>query len=267
MVGWRGSAKNGAKIFKAILARKITREKMARKRTQPFLSVQHMATKRKAPSTSTSSTADSARMTLAKAVSQIAVDQARFTEAVDTYRSIGAESVADLQRQIDVKQQEYDELCEECDNNVKRRKIELELRFQEHKRDTAVAVLRDFGEVPIGETKLAELIKERDAAVAELAEYRASAEESLKTALEALRKELSSSNHAALATAVKTKELEFKATVAKLEAQAEQAGKEVSALKQTIADQREEIKEQRKLTQSVAEASKQGAIQQTFGGK
>jgi len=224
-----------------------------------------MATKRKTPAST--STADSARMLLAKAVSQIAADQAKFSAAVEFYQGIGADAVADLQRTIDVKQAEYDETCEQHDHDLKRRKIDVGLELQEHKHEAARGLLEDFGEVPIVEETLKALRAALETTKKELEEFRAAAAEALAKALDDLSKKLKGEAHAAISAALKSKELEHVAKTAQLEAQAQQASKEVTALKSTIHDQRDEIKEQRKLTQSVAEASKQGAIQQSFGGK
>ena len=55
-------------------------------------------------------------------------------------------------------------------------------------------------------------------------------------------------------------ELTHKATIARLEAGAEQKEKEVNVLQQTINDLKNELAEQRELTKSVASSLKQGAI-------
>jgi hypothetical protein len=219
-----------------------------------------MSAKRKA-----TPTAESARMLLAQSVSHISKQESAFIAAVEAFQGITAESVADLQRQLDVKQEEYRELCEGHEQDLKRRKIEVDLGLQEHKHAGARGVLDGFGEVPIVKEALEGLQAALAAAELALSEYKAHADEALALALAALEKKLKGESHAALAVLSKHKDLENKANVAELQAEAGQASKQVENLKATIADQRDEIKEQRKLTQSVAEASKQGQIQQSFG--
>lgn len=207
-------------------------------------------------STPSKTTADSARMMLAKSVAQIAQQQEGFTKAVEAFQTITAEGVASLKREIDVAEEEHKEKLQEHEQTLKRRKVEVDLEIQEYQRNSAIKFLQKTEEVPIKANDL-EVLRESVKSLKE--------NEALE--VEALKKKMEIDAKIALSSAIKTKELEHEAKIAELKAQSGQAAKEVAALKEQIAEQREEIKEQRKLTQSVAEASKQGAISQNFGGK
>lgn len=204
-------------------------------------------------------------MQLAQAMSQIAKQEAAFTSAVEIFRGITAESVDDLQRQIDVKQLEFDEMRADQEQALKRRKIESDIDLEQHRRSGARAILQEFNEVPIAENELTDLREQLAATRKELEHTKNAFDERLQLELNNLENRLKREHEASKAAIIKHKELEHKANVADLEANASQASKEVATLKSTIAELREEVREQRKLTQSVAEASKQGAIQQTFG--
>ena len=193
-------------------------------------------------------------MLLAKSVSQIAGAQNSFLVAVEAFNGITSDSVADLQRQIDVAQSEHAEQCLSQEQGLKKRKVEFDLELQEYKRKAAIDVLAETGHIPVLSEDLANLRGQL-----------AQAEDQRANDLNALEKKLKSEGHAALAAAVKAQAMENKASSAVLEATSSQSAKEVTALKEQIAEQRDEIKLQRELTKSVAEASKQGAIQQSFG--
>jgi 1-aminocyclopropane-1-carboxylate deaminase/D-cysteine desulfhydrase-like pyridoxal-dependent ACC family enzyme len=75
------------------------------------------------------------------------------------------------------------------------------------------------------------------------------------------------SGTAALEQALLNKELGHKAHIAGLTAQVEQQVREISVLRETIANLKHEIAEQRSLTKEVAVASSKSQIQQSFGGK
>ena len=136
----------------------------------------------------------------------------------------------------------------------------IDLQYQKYRRDTAVQILVETDEVPI----LKSLDEQRTTLVQTLQEELRALKADVSTQISDAVADLRAHN-AALKAAVTEKELEHKASVADLKAEANQASKEVAALQAQINDQRTEIREQRKLTQSVAEASKQGAIQQSFG--
>lgn len=206
-------------------------------------------------------------MLLAKAIAQIASDQERFSTSVEAYKSIGAEAVAELQRQIDVKNAEFEELCESTEHEIKRRKIDLQLQLTEHKRAAAVELLAETDEVPILKSVYDSLQAELATTRTQLATLTEQSAASLEKAVADAVGRAKAEGHAALSAAVKAAQLEHKAAVAELVAQSSQAAKEVAALRAQINDQRDEIKEQRKVTISVAESCKQGAIQQTIGGK
>jgi len=83
--------------------------------------------------------------------------------------------------------------------------------------------------------------------------------------MEKIKNEERANAKIALNSAVKNCQLEHKAETAQLKAVSEQQQKEIKSLETTIKNMQAEIAAQRQLTKEVAEAGKQGSIQQTFG--
>jgi hypothetical protein len=212
-----------------------------------------MATKRKAAASSPGN-GDSARMVLARATAALAKAAETFQASVDEFNKISSDKIIELDREIEVKAMEYEDRTTQLDQCHKRKLVELDLDLQKRRRTAAVDFLKECGEepVPVGAV---------DSLKQELQLERSTLEQKLTEQESRLKRE----NHAALGAVQKTKDLEHKAKVAEIEATNRQNANEILALKQTIKEQREEISAQRALTQSVAEASKQGAISQNFG--
>lgn len=159
-----------------------------------------------------------------------------------------------LDLQIDTKQQELTELTKEYENKETDLKISTNQAYREHAYNKALEVLEEHEEIAISEDKY-EGMKE------ELVELRDKLEAEVEKAI-AMEKQKGT---VALKAAVANCELQHKAEVAEIRATSMQKEGQVEMLMQTIDSMKEEIAEQRKLTQAVAEASKQGAISQNFG--
>lgn len=216
-------------------------------------------TKRKAPVKNAAvaaagSSEESSRLQLARAISAMTASAEQFTHAVEEYKTFTATSISDVDQRIAAAQLEYNDRERDFETKYKKRKVDLDLEFQENARKAALEILAKTSEVPIEQDELNLLRKKT-----------AEAEAELKAAVNAATAKVYAELEKRLKEVAKEKELEHKANIADINAQNQQLAKQVDSLRQTIAEQREEIAAQRKLTQSVAEASKQGAISQTFG--
>jgi recombinational DNA repair ATPase RecF len=196
----------------------------------------------------------SGRIALANALVAIQKSQIQFAGAVKAYEEISQEAVQKLETLIEAKQKDLDDKMADVESKVKRRKIDAETEICAHKRKAVIDILQETNETPIEVDLLVEL-KGKIQALTEKHEAE----------LKALSASLAGKHKRDLAIALKEKDLEHKASVAEIKASSTQSLQEIKALKQTIAEQREEIKAQRELTKSVADAGRQGAISQTFG--
>lgn len=193
-------------------------------------------------------------MALARALNHVASSSDAFTRAVDEYKAFTSKTIQEVDDRIAATKLDYEDQKTKFESDYKRRKVELELQFQRDEAVACEAVLTKHGKVSV-------LKADYDTLRADAA----AAKQALQTAVEETRKEADGAHRRALQAALTNKDMEHKANIAEIKAQNEQLLKQIEGLYKTIGEQRDEIKAQRQLTQSVAEAGKQGAITQSFG--
>ena len=202
----------------------------------------------------TTGSAKSERLTLAEAISNIVAKEDALVKSVEDLKQFKAETLSKLDMAIETKKTELTELDQNYTKIKKDKQIETNQFIAEYQRNGAVDILEKTGEEPIESSKL-------EALESELASIRQSREEEI----EKIKSEERAAAKIALNSAVKNCQLEHKAETAQLKAVSEQQQKEIKSLETTIKNMQAEIAAQRQLTKEVAEAGKQGSIQQTFG--
>jgi len=202
----------------------------------------------------TASSVKSERLTLAEAISSIVAKEEALIKSVDDLKQFQAETLSKLDLAIETKKTELAELEQNYMKIKKDKQIETDQFVAEYQRDSAIKILEETGEEPIESAKL-EILQ------SELAQLHQGREEEM----EKIKNEERANAKIALNSAVKNCQLEHKAETAQLKAVSEQQQKEIKSLETTIKNMQAEIAAQRQLTKEVAEAGKQGSIQQTFG--
>ena len=196
----------------------------------------------------------SERLHLAEAIINFTKKQEEFLKSHEDLKKYSEDIFTNLDIQIDTKKSELDLLEKEYKNKSKDLEIECNQVFKEYQYEAAKKVLANRDEEPIATDELEEL---RD----ELEKLKEEFDDKLE---EALKKERADSK-IALSAAVANADLRHKAETAEILALSKQKEREVQVLNETIENLKHEVAEQRSLTRSVAEASKSGAITQSFG--
>ncbi len=197
-----------------------------------------------ATTTTTTITPISERLELAKAISNISTKGDAFVNAMESFKNFTKDSLVKLDLDIDSKRLELSDLQKQIDHKIVNGRIDIQVELREHKRDSAIKMLKEMGESVIGDKELAALRQE-------LQELRGNYD----TAISAVKKEEAEKREKAIGQATRNMELQHKATNATILALSEQQQREIGNLKGTINDLRAEISAQRDLTRSVAEAS------------
>ena len=207
-------------------------------------------------STSTGSDNSNPRLELAKAINAITQKMDGFEKAAEALKAHTKDTLVDFDMQIQAKNEELNRLTEEMEHAKKRGKTETELFLQEFRYEGAKKIVGDRHETPVPVTEyeqmkqtIARLTADRDKEI------------------EAATKAEKDRSRSALEQALKMQELSHKAQTADLTATTNQQLKEIESLKQTIANLKEEVGAQRKLTEAVANASRQAPITLTTNGK
>jgi hypothetical protein len=196
----------------------------------------------------------SERLRLAESICNFTKKQEAFLLAYDDLKEYNHAIFKDLDLQIDTKQLELNELSKKYKNQETDLKIECDQMIKKYRYEEAIKILAEKEEEPISSSELEKLRNELnnlkedfDVNVADLI---------------ATEKKLSVK---AISIAISNTNLKHAADIAEIKALSKQKENEVTVLYKTIESYKFEIAEQRKLTQSVAEAGKQGAISQNFG--
>lgn len=196
----------------------------------------------------------SARIALSKNISSLSTKQDAFMKAVEALNGFSEETLLELDLKIQNKNLELEELEKTLKNKEIDGKIECDQKIKEYKLEAALKILEENGLVSVKESELESLKTEVD---------------ELKTAekllVEETTKKLEAQHKKAVTAITTNSELKHKADHASLTATVEQKTNEIEVLKTTIKNLTEELKLQRELTKDVAMASKQGAINQSFG--
>lgn len=217
-----------------------------------------MATTRKrvassAPETSATS---NPRLELAKAIHGLSQKMEAFGKAAEGLASFTKETLVEFDLEIQAKNEDLARLAEETEHARKRNKTETELYLAEHRYNGAVEILAARDEVPISQAELTQM-------KASLARLTSEREKEIQDVIAKEKKH----SEAALHSAVAMSNLTHKATTAELTATTNQQIKEIESLNQTIANLKDEVAAQRKLTESVANAGRQAPITLQTNGK
>lgn len=205
-------------------------------------------TRKRAPAaTSTSANADvsNPRLELARAVNGLSQKMEAFGKTAEQLANFTKDSLVEFDMQIQAKSEELNRLQEETEHTQKRMKTETNLFLAEYRYEGAKKILAERGEVPISSAELSELRANLQ---------RLSAERDKE--IEAAIKTEKARSEAALHSAVAMRDLTHKAGTAELQATTNQQIKEITSLNQTIANLKEEVAQQRKLTEAVANAGR-----------
>jgi hypothetical protein len=211
---------------------------------------------RKKTETTTSVSASkekSDRLVLAEAISKFTKKQADFLDAYEDIKSYKNDLFRDLDTEIETKRKELDELSVAYAKEDANQRIDCDISFKQYKYDTALDVLTDRAEEPISIAELASLREE-------LAELKSIFKKSIE---EAISKE-KAHGEKSLHSAINACKLQNQAEVAEIKAMSKQKQEEVISLLRSLETLKSEIAEQRKLTQSVAEAGRAAPISQSF---
>jgi hypothetical protein len=199
---------------------------------------------------------DSDRLQLAQSINNLVLRGDSFLAAMEELNTFSKERIVDLDLKIESKKQEFQDLTVSLENQFKDVEIKLKQNLQENKLVAVKEVLSGLNMMYIETAEHSRLVTELDT-------LRNTSATQLQQAVAAEK----TSGAAALEQALLNKELAHKAHIAGLTAQVEQQVREISVLRETIANLKHEIAEQRSLTKEVAVASSKSQIQQSFGGK
>jgi hypothetical protein len=220
-----------------------------------------MAARKRTTASATSSgtpdiTTANPRLELAKAINALSQKMEAFGKAAEGLASFTKDTLVEFDLQIQAKNEDLARLAEENDHTQKRLKTETTLFLAEFRYDGAKKVLSERNETPVP-------IADYEQMKATLTRLTAEREKDVENAVK-VEKERA---RASLEAAVQMRELNHKAQTAELTATTNQQVKEIDSLKQTIANLKEEVAQQRKLTEAVANAGRQAPITLQTNGK
>ena len=188
----------------------------------------------------------SERLELAKAISNICSKTEAFVTATENFKNFSKDALVKLDLDIEAKRLELDDLRKQIEHSIKNGKIDVDVALREYKREGAVNMLKEMNETAISNKELQNITKE-------LNELRTN----FDAAVASVKKEEAEKREKAIQYATRNMELTHKAENATIIALSEQREREISNLKSTLTDLRNEISAQRDLTRSVAEAGRQ----------
>lgn len=169
------------------------------------------------------------------------------TASTEAIQGLIQNYLTDLTNQINLKRDELAYLEEDFANKRRAGEIDIDLNIKQYGRDAAIRILKESGEMPIGredyeklKTSYNSLLETKDSEI--------------KAAVEAENKR--SEKHVAILK--QTLELKNRAEVATVEAKLEAQVQQIQLLNDTIAQMKDDLNEQRKLTKDVADASNKG---------
>lgn len=195
------------------------------------------------------------RLEFAKSINGLTQKMEAFVKASESLGSL-KDTLVDLDLQIQAKTDELSRLTEETEHTKKRLQTETTLFLSEFRYDGAKEILSKKNEVPIS-------ISELDQMKATLQKLTLEREKEID---EIVKKEKQRAEKS-IAAATNMQKLEQKAITAELTATNHQQVKEIESLNHTIENLKDEIAAQRKLTEAVANAGRQGPITLRTDGK
>jgi len=210
-------------------------------------------------------TPESDRIALTRALNVLEKTMTEFNKSVERVEELKRETLINYTLEIDDLKKTKDEQMielensfkirkQDIDNELKNAKIQADQTLREYRREGAIKILSEFNEEPVNSDEYHELCNERS-----------DLDDTHKKELETLRKEIESKANVEKHCAIDNLQLKHKAEIATLKAENDMAIREIQSLKETIQDLKQQIKEQQQLTKDVAESSRQGSINQTFG--
>lgn len=197
---------------------------------------------------------DSDTLAFAKAINNLTETQEEFKKALEILDSLKADTLRDIQLELKAKRDELDRLDKEFQIKKKDLEIQVEQELKEFGYEKALELIGENNEVAVEEDEYNSLVESVD-----------TLKEELQAELTKKVQEAQAEGKKALNAAISTNNLVHKAEVATLTAQVEQLTKERKMYETTISNLQADITAQRELTRQVAEASKSGAISQSFG--
>jgi len=202
----------------------------------------------------TTSSSESDSLALAKAINSLVDCRDSFVNALNEFDSLNKETLTNIELELKTKREELDELKKDFDRQKRDFEIQLKQECDELKYEAGVRFLTERDEIPVKEEEYNKLVEKLET-IREDCEKERKQEVAIANAQ--AKKELE--------LALRSQELEHKAETATLKAKVEQLENDRVNFKETIDNLKQEVAAQRTLTQQVAEAGKQGAINQSFG--
>jgi DNA repair exonuclease SbcCD ATPase subunit len=204
--------------------------------------------RRSSSSSSSSTSSNNVYLALTKALQGITKAEDGFSKSVNTLKELLTETFSDLETRIEAKNKEFGDLKIKFDQEEKNKKIEISQNIREHGYDAAKEILEKRNEIAVSQEDYNNLqenfIKLKKLKDEEVSRAVGAEHERNKDHVEAMRQTL---------------ELQKKAEVAQVEARLESQLQHIDVLKETIANLKSDLDEQRKLTKDVAQAAaKQG---------
>lgn len=195
-----------------------------------------------------------ARLTLAKNVSAMTAKADAFAKAVEAYKTYNEETINETILEIEQKQKELEDLDKQYKTKEIDEKIRIDQEIKRYGYDAAIKLIQTQGKIAIAEDEYNLLLEDYEKLRSEKDQE-----------IENIKQDEKAKHKKELSAIISNMELKYKAEHASLEASQSQKENEIQLLKQTITNLTSELAHQRELTKEVAIASKQGAIQQSFG--
>ncbi len=196
------------------------------------------------------------RLELAKSIHALTQKMDAFNKAQESLTAFTKDHLVEFDMQIEAKKEDLKRLTEEHEHSRKRGRTETDLFLQEYNYTGAKKILSERGEVPISSAEL-ETMK---------ANLTRLTQEREKDIDETIKRE-KQRNESAMSAALSMKDLKHAAETAQLTATKDQQVREITSLNQTIMNLKEEVAQQRKLTEAVANAGRQAPITLSTAGK
>ncbi len=188
-----------------------------------------------------------------------------FADAVNEWKTISKESIVELDFTIEQRREEIQQLEkhrieklqsveDEVSQSKKRKRIDCDNDIAAYKRESALKILKDTGEIAISEDLFNQM-------KTELQTQKAKYEQELKDTAGSLTGKAKREQEIAL----RSLELEWQSKTATITAEVKQLKEQEKNYMKTIVMLEKQLDDQRQLTKEVAQAGSKGAIQQTIG--
>lgn len=194
------------------------------------------------------------RIQLTKIADNIQKAQKSFTDAYTAYTEFKVETLLNLDREVEAKQESFKLLKNQLVQAEKDLQIEIDQRLKEYGLKAAEKVAKEQGRVLVEQKYLDDVEKASS-----------DAGQKLEVLEVTLKKDAAADKAKAISSIIREKELEHAASSAQNIAKISQLEAQLQSANETIMALRQEVDKQRELSQKIAEAGKQGAIVQNMG--